>query len=284
MTWLGHSTVFLEAGGQQILTDPVLRQWLGPVRRRRPPVNVDLGAVDAILISHLHHDHLDRPSLRLLPRTAKLVVPRGAARAVRSEGFAHVVEVDADESFEVGGVEIKAVHALHAGRRQPFGPTAAALGYLIRAESTVYFAGDTDLYPEMLYIAPGMDLAILPVWGWGPTLRGGHMDPLRAAAALKLLPRGEPLRSTGERCGLSAWATSGGIGSRSRPGTSSPRRSGSPPKSRSSRSSPASRSISRCQQPPAEARGALRRSLRLALVPRGSSVPRGPAGSTRRRR
>jgi L-ascorbate metabolism protein UlaG (beta-lactamase superfamily) len=143
--------------------------------------------VDAILISHLHHDHLDRPSLRLLPRTAKLVVPRGAVRAVRSEGFAHIVEVDADESFDVGGVEIKAVHALHAGRRQPFGPTAAALGYLIRAESTVYFAGDTDLYPEMLYIAPGMDLAILPVWGWGPTLRGGHMDPLRAAAALKLL-------------------------------------------------------------------------------------------------
>jgi L-ascorbate metabolism protein UlaG (beta-lactamase superfamily) len=187
LTWLGHSTVFLEAGGQQILTDPILRNWLGPVRRRRPPINVDLGAVDAILISHLHHDHLDRPSLRLLPRTAKLVVPKGAARVVRSEGFEHVIEIDAEETLDVGGVEIKAVHALHAGRRQPFGPTAVALGYLIRAESTVYFAGDTDLYPEMLYIAPGMDLAILPVWGWGPTLRGGHMDPLRAAASLKLL-------------------------------------------------------------------------------------------------
>jgi L-ascorbate metabolism protein UlaG (beta-lactamase superfamily) len=187
MTWLGHSTVFLEAGGQQILTDPVLRTWLGPVRRRRPPVSVDLGAVDAILISHLHHDHLDRPSLRLLPRTAKLVVPRGAAQVVRREGFAEVVEMDAEDTLDVNGVEIRAVHALHAGRRQPFGPTAIALGYVIRAESTVYFAGDTDLYPEMLSIAPGMDLAILPVWGWGPTLRGGHMDPLRAAAALKLL-------------------------------------------------------------------------------------------------
>src|SRR5512145_3311829 len=101
LTWLGHSTVFLEAGGQQILTDPVLRTWLGPVRRRRPPPDVDLAAVDAILISHLHHDHLDRPSLRLLPRSAKLVVPKGAARVVRSEGFAQVLEVDAGDTFDV---------------------------------------------------------------------------------------------------------------------------------------------------------------------------------------
>jgi L-ascorbate metabolism protein UlaG (beta-lactamase superfamily) len=187
MTWLGHSTVFLESGGQQILTDPVLRTWLGPVRRRRPPPDVDLAAVDAILISHLHHDHLDRPSLRLLPRTARLVIPKGAARVVRNEGFARVIEVEAGDALDVNGVEIQAVHALHAGRRQPFGPTAVALGYLVRAETTVYFAGDTDLFPEMLSIAPGMDLAILPVWGWGPTLRGGHMDPLRAASALKLL-------------------------------------------------------------------------------------------------
>jgi L-ascorbate metabolism protein UlaG (beta-lactamase superfamily) len=189
MTWLGHSTVFLESAGQQILTDPMLRAGIGPVRRRPRPVDVDLTAVDAVLISHLHHDHLDRPSLRQLPRTARLVVPRGGGRVVRSLGFAEAVEVDAGDSFRLGDVEIEVVPALPAGRRMPFGPTGATLGYVIRGDSNVYFAGDTDLFPEMIDIAPSVDidLAIVPVGGWGPTLRGGHMDPLRAAASLKLL-------------------------------------------------------------------------------------------------
>jgi L-ascorbate metabolism protein UlaG (beta-lactamase superfamily) len=187
MTWLGHSTVFLETAGQQLLTDPVLRAGIGPVRRRQRQVDVDLGAVDAVLISHLHHDHLDRPSLRRLPRSAKLIVPRGGGRVVRSEGFAEVIEVDAGDSFQVGGIDIEAVPALHAGRRMPFGPTAPALGYMIRSDANIYFAGDTDLFPEMIDIGPSIDLAILPVGGWGPTLRGGHMDPIRAAASLQLL-------------------------------------------------------------------------------------------------
>jgi L-ascorbate metabolism protein UlaG (beta-lactamase superfamily) len=84
-------------------------------------------------------------------------------------------------------VAVRAVPALHDGRRLPFGPAAPALGYVIDGEHRVYFAGDTDLFAGMAAIADDLDLAIVPVGGWGPTLRAGHMDPGRAAAALRLL-------------------------------------------------------------------------------------------------
>lgn len=189
MTWLGHSTVVLHVAGRTILTDPVLGPGIGPVRRRTGLAEVDLAATEAVLISHLHHDHLDLPSLRRLDRTTRIVVPRYGGRLLRSEGFVDVVEVEAGNATNVGDVEVRAVPAFHDGRRHPFGPTAPALGFVVHGEDTVYFAGDTDIFPGMADIAADreLDLAILPVGGWGPTLRGGHMDGPRAAAALTLL-------------------------------------------------------------------------------------------------
>ena len=75
----------------------------------------------------------------------------------------------------------------HTGKRHPFGPAADTLGYLIEGRHTIYFSGDTDLFPEMAELAGTLDVALLPVWGWGPNLGKGHMDPYRAAEALKLL-------------------------------------------------------------------------------------------------
>jgi L-ascorbate metabolism protein UlaG (beta-lactamase superfamily) len=62
-----------------------------------------------------------------------------------------------------------------------------ALGFVVAAGSTTYFAGDTDLFLGMADIAPSLDLAVLPVGGWGPTLPSGHLDSVRAAPALRLL-------------------------------------------------------------------------------------------------
>lgn len=187
LTWLGHSTVLLETGGLRLLTDPVLRAGIGPVRRRLELVEADLDAVDAVLISHQHHDHLDLSSMRLLGQDVHLIVPPGAGRLLRAKGFRDVTELAVHASTRLGDTTIEAVPALHDGRRLPFGPASPALGYRIDGEHAIYFAGDTDVFPEMAELAPNLDLAILPVGGWGPTLRGGHMDAVRAAMALTLL-------------------------------------------------------------------------------------------------
>ena len=187
LTWLGHSTVLLETAGLRLLTDPVLRARIGPVGRRLDLVEIDLGAVDCVLISHLHHDHLDLPSMRLLPPGVQVIVPSGAGGLLRKNGFSNVTELAVHDSTTLGGATIEAVPARHEGRRRPFGPTASALGFRVAGEHVIYFAGDTDIFPEMAGLAPDLDLAILPVGGWGPTLRGGHMDAIRAAEALTLL-------------------------------------------------------------------------------------------------
>jgi L-ascorbate metabolism protein UlaG (beta-lactamase superfamily) len=185
--WIGHSTVLLETRGTRLLTDPVLGGGIGPVRRRAGSVPRELGRIDAVLISHLHHDHLDLRSLRLLDRDVVVIVPAGGGRLLRSAGFHDVREVDRGDHLSIGEVDVEATPASHSGSRSPFGPRAPALGYLIDGEHRMYFAGDTELFAGMAAFAPRLDLAILPVGGWGPTLRGGHMDPARAAAALALL-------------------------------------------------------------------------------------------------
>ncbi len=86
----------------------------------------------------------------------------------------------------MGALTITAVEARHDGRRRPRGPHAPALGYLVRGNQVIYFAGDTELFAEMADLSPSLDAALLPVTGWGPTLGPGHMDPLHAARAARL--------------------------------------------------------------------------------------------------
>ncbi len=186
--FLGHSTVLLELDGLRILTDPVLRPWIGPLRRHVPAHDPTAETVDVVLISHAHNDHLDLPSLRLLKGAPLLIVPRGLGPMVRRAGFERVTEVVPDDRLEVApGVEIQAFPAVHEGKRPMFGPHAVALGFVIEGSSTVYFAGDTDIFPEMARLRDRLDLALLPVWGWGPNIGPGHLNPRRAALAVELM-------------------------------------------------------------------------------------------------
>jgi L-ascorbate metabolism protein UlaG (beta-lactamase superfamily) len=184
VAYVGHATVELELDGVRLLTDPVLRARVGHLRRVAPPADI-AADVDAILVSHAHHDHLDVPSLRLLPTSALAVVPRGAARLLRR--FERVVELDEGDEVAVGPLLVLGLHAEHPGGRTPLRARGPALSYAILGTTRVYFAGDTGLFAGMDGLVRGLDLALLPIWGWGSGLGPGHLDPKSAAEALRLL-------------------------------------------------------------------------------------------------
>ncbi len=192
IAFLGHATILIELDGVRLLTDPLLRARVGPLLRQVPPLDRTLAhAPDAVLISHLHRDHLDLASLRLLGRDTPLLVPAGAGSWLRRQGFAAVRELAAGETATVGALAVTATPARHDGHRQPGGRRAETLGYLVRGHASIYFAGDTALFDGMSEIASGLtsglDVALLPVAGWAPKLGPGHMDPLQAARAAGLL-------------------------------------------------------------------------------------------------
>jgi L-ascorbate metabolism protein UlaG (beta-lactamase superfamily) len=188
VTYIGHSTVLIEVDGVQILTDPALRDRIAHLRRRTAAVDVDaVSQPDLVLISHIHQDHLDRRSLRMLTRRETLVLPPGGARMARGLGFERVIELSVGETAQVADVNVRATPAKHEGRRKPIGPSAEAVGYLLEGSARTYFAGDTGLFDEMSSLAGELDLALIPIWGWGPRLKGGHMTPEEAARALALL-------------------------------------------------------------------------------------------------
>lgn len=190
VTFLGHSTVVVDIDGARVLTDPLLGHLAVAIRRQVPAVAPDtLVDVSAVFISHGHFDHLDIESLRALPGTPVFIVPVGLGRVVAKAVRGVVHEVRAGDRLQVGNLTLEAVHAEHGGRRSPFTPAVSPLGILIAGSTSVYFAGDTSLFPGMWDLAGRVDVALLPVSGWGLTLGRGHMDPRDAAeAAVRICP------------------------------------------------------------------------------------------------
>jgi L-ascorbate metabolism protein UlaG (beta-lactamase superfamily) len=182
ITWVGHATVLLELDGTRLLTDPILRKRIAHLRTVQPPPGRnELGQIDAVLLSHAHRDHLDVLSLRRLGRGVPVLAAEGAVRSLRRRGFRGTVDsISAGEARTIGRLSVEATPAVH-------GRPGSAVGFLVRGSTSVYFAGDTDLFPGLAGLADPLDVALLPIWGWGPTLGEGHLDPERAAEAVRML-------------------------------------------------------------------------------------------------
>jgi L-ascorbate metabolism protein UlaG (beta-lactamase superfamily) len=185
LTYVGHATILIEIDGVRILTDPLLRDRIGPLRRHGPlPSRDELGAIDTVLISHAHPDHFDRASLRRVGGDPTVVVPRGLGVATGRAGRrAH--EVTVNESVLVGDVRVTAVPARHG--RWPVHAAARPLGYQIEGTRGIYFAGDTALFAGMERLSGRVDVALLPVGRWGPPVGPDRLTPRTAVEAATLV-------------------------------------------------------------------------------------------------
>ncbi|MQY39718.1 hypothetical protein SRB17_77450 [Streptomyces sp. RB17] len=195
ITWWGHATCTVRDANIRVLTDPLFARRLAHLRRRRGAVPPAAARhADVVLVSHLHADHLHLPSLAELAPGTRLLVPRGAPRAVPGLRRLHrlrVTEVMPGDEVRIDDLLVRVVPARHDGRRLPVGPhRSPALGYVVEGAARTYFAGDTGLFDAMAEQVGPVDVALLPVGGWGPYLGEGHLDPGRAARALaRLAPR-----------------------------------------------------------------------------------------------
>jgi L-ascorbate metabolism protein UlaG (beta-lactamase superfamily) len=182
--------MWLADSGVSLLTDPILTDRLAHLRRMAGPAPALPGAPDAVLLSHLHADHFHLPSLKAVPGEPLLVVPRGTAEFVaRGLGRAYgdrCVELVPGEETRVGGVTVRAVPAAHDGSRGPWSRLqATAMGFVVEGTTRTWYGGDTGLFDGMSQLGP-LDLALVPVGGWGPTLHAhGHLDAADGAEALR---------------------------------------------------------------------------------------------------
>jgi L-ascorbate metabolism protein UlaG (beta-lactamase superfamily) len=192
VNYIGHATVLVDIGRIRVLTDPILRNRVFFLQRHGPnpaPKILAERPPDIVLLSHLHYDHADLPSLRRLPPTTTIIAPRGSGKYLARWAGVEVCEVTEGDRVQVADVEITALPADHGQALSIPRPMDTCLSYVMRNRLTVYFAGDTDLFEQMYEVGRDfdLDLALLPVWGYSHRLGAGHLTPLSAAQALKRL-------------------------------------------------------------------------------------------------
>lgn len=191
VTFIGHSSFLLQAGGQNILCDPVFAKWLILLRRhRRPGVTIkDLPTIDLVLLSHAHMDHLNRPSLRkIIRRTLRLtgkapvvVVPSKVEDVVQDLGFSRIIALEWWQSVVINGLNITHTPARHWGTRWFHDHERGFGGYMIEGGAkSVYYSGDTAYFNGFSEIGRRFhpEIALLPIGAYSPdSYRSVHTSP-----------------------------------------------------------------------------------------------------------
>jgi len=204
VTWVGHSSLLVQLGGLNILTDPMWSERASPVRFAGPRRWVapgigfdDLPPLDLVLQSHNHYDHLDDRTVRRLAAShpdAAWVVPLGLAVFVQQRGGRSVVELDWWQEHGIGALRVAAIPAQHFSSRG-FGDRGDTLwcGFALTASGRrVCFAGDTGFHPDFGVIGERygpFDVALLPIGAYEPRwfMRYVHMNPEEAVEAFRAL-------------------------------------------------------------------------------------------------
>jgi L-ascorbate metabolism protein UlaG (beta-lactamase superfamily) len=193
VTWLGHATFLIRLAGRTLLTDPFLTEraspfaWFGPKRLAGPSLTAaDLPAIDILLLSHNHYDHLDLRALAELRDTGatRAVMPLRVSRYLSTGPYAEAIELDWLQRTELAGVRITALPAIHFSKRGLFDRNASLwCGFLLESgDRTILFTGDTAYGPVFAEIAPKLsrpDLALVPIGAYAPRdlMQGSHCTP-----------------------------------------------------------------------------------------------------------
>jgi N-acyl-phosphatidylethanolamine-hydrolysing phospholipase D len=206
VTWVGHATLLVQMSGVAFLTDPIWSDSAGPggvgaMRYDEPGLTFeDLPAIDFVVVSHNHYDHLDRSSLvRIADEHPQAIffVPLENGDLLRGDDIVNVVELDWGERREVGPVTVHCLPSQHWSQRG-IGDQQRALWSswaVTSADRRFYFGGDTGLFDGFGLIGSLLgpfDLAAVPIGAYEPQamMKFSHLDPEQAVeAALSLRAR-----------------------------------------------------------------------------------------------
>ena len=197
LTFIGHSSFFVQIAGRNLIIDPNFARWLFVLKRlRRPGLMIrDLPALDLVLVTHAHFDHLHRASLRALVRHTQrlhrpapaIVIPRNVADLVSDLGFREIIELDWWSEYEHDGISIVHTPSRHWGARIVRDMHRGFGGYVIRSRrESLYHAGDTAYFEGFREIGERLrpEVAMLPIGAYDPpSFRNVHTSPADAVRA-----------------------------------------------------------------------------------------------------